>query len=264
VRKWLVGSVVGIAVSVGLGAAMVPMRPHLSIATAALVLVVPVVVGVAIGGFTAGAASVAAGFLVYDYGFIPPYNRLSVGRPQDWVALAVYAVVMLLVAQVVARLDTARADAQRRAVEPSAWPAVRTAGRGPFGGRVVEDHRPGRRQLLRRRRVALLVLEDGQLEIASTAGRRAHARRAGPLGLRPTGQSGHGSGGARPDPHGRPHRLGSSGGMLALRGIPASESDRALLRTFANHAALALEQARLRSRPSGPSCWRRWTGSATR
>jgi two-component system sensor histidine kinase KdpD len=35
-------------------------------------------------------------------------------------------------------------------------------------------------------------------------------------------------------------------GMLALRGMPDSAEDRALLRTFANHAALTLEQARLR------------------
>ena len=35
-------------------------------------------------------------------------------------------------------------------------------------------------------------------------------------------------------------------GILALRGIPASEADRALLGTFANHAALALERAQLR------------------
>ncbi len=34
-------------------------------------------------------------------------------------------------------------------------------------------------------------------------------------------------------------------GMLAMRGRPASEADRALLRTFANHAALALERAQL-------------------
>jgi len=247
VRKWLVGSVVGIAVSVGLGAAMVPMRPHLSIATAALVLVVPVVVGVAIGGFTAGAASVAAGFLVYDYGFIPPYNRLSVGRPQDWVALAVYAVVMLLVAQVVARLDTARADAQRRAVE-----AERLA---QLSELLVEDRSVD--ELLKTivravassfdvAGVALLVLEHGQLEIASTAGDE----------LTPDELARLGSGlpvslGTAPGAPGqiRTVALTASGrpvGMLALRGIPASESDRALLRTFANHAALALEQARLR------------------
>jgi two-component system sensor histidine kinase KdpD len=34
--------------------------------------------------------------------------------------------------------------------------------------------------------------------------------------------------------------------MLALRGVPTAEADRVLLRTFANHAALALERTRLR------------------
>ena len=50
--------------------------------------------------------SVAAGFLVYDFVFIPPYYTLTVGAAQNWVALGVYAVVMLLVAQVVARLES--------------------------------------------------------------------------------------------------------------------------------------------------------------
>ena len=75
------------------------------------------VAGVVIGGFAAGVASVAAGFLVYDYGFIPPYDGLKVGHAQNWVALAVYAVVMVLVSKVVAKLDGARSEAQRRTVE---------------------------------------------------------------------------------------------------------------------------------------------------
>ena len=49
-----------------------PFRSHVSVATAALVLVVPVVIGVVIGGFPAGAAAVVAGFFVYDLVFIPP------------------------------------------------------------------------------------------------------------------------------------------------------------------------------------------------
>ena len=107
-RRVLVGSAVGVAGSLGLGAAMLPFRSHMSVATAALVLVVPVVVGVVIGGFSAGVVSVLAGFLVYDFAFVPPYQTLGVGNTQDWVALAVYAVVMLLVARVVTGLVAAR------------------------------------------------------------------------------------------------------------------------------------------------------------
>ncbi|HEX4082305.1 MAG TPA: DUF4118 domain-containing protein, partial [Acidimicrobiales bacterium] len=109
----------GIAVAlVGIGvlsAVMVPARDHLSIATCALVLVVPVVGGVAVGGLPAGLVAVVAGFVAYDVLFIPPYDTLSVGQAQNWVALAVYVVVMLVVARVVVFLQRARADARRQA-----------------------------------------------------------------------------------------------------------------------------------------------------
>ena len=76
-------------------------------------MVIPVVVGSVIGGFQAGISSVVAGFLVYDYGYIPPYRTLDVGTPQNWAALGVYVIVMLLVASVVASLDSSRIEAQR-------------------------------------------------------------------------------------------------------------------------------------------------------
>ncbi len=50
-----------------------------------------------------------AGFLVYDFFFIPPYLTLWVGAPQNWAALGVYVAVMLPVARVVAGMNTARA-----------------------------------------------------------------------------------------------------------------------------------------------------------
>src|SRR5271168_4886005 len=49
-KRWLAGALVALAGDCVLVAVMVPLRPHLSIATCALVLVVPVVAGVAVGG----------------------------------------------------------------------------------------------------------------------------------------------------------------------------------------------------------------------
>jgi two-component system, OmpR family, sensor histidine kinase KdpD len=240
---------VGIAVAFGLGAAMVPFRSHLSIATAALALVVPVVAGVIIGGFPAGVVSVAAGFLVYDYGFVPPYDRLRVGHDQDWVALAVYVVVMLLVSRVVTNLETARSEAQRRtadaqrlfdlsqllAEDRSVGDLLKTI----VGAVGVMFEVPG---------VALLVPEGERLEIAASAGEVLSPEEL--HGLEPLSglpvSLGRGPGG--PDEI-RTVALIASGrpiGMLAMRGMPASETDRALLRTFANHAALALEREQLR------------------
>jgi two-component system sensor histidine kinase KdpD len=240
---------VGIALAVGLGAAMVPFRSHLSIATAALVFVVPVVAGVMVGGFGAGAASAAAGFVTYDYGFVPPYNRLRVETDQDWAALGVYVVVGLLVSRVVAHLETARTEAQRRSVE-----AERLFELSEFlvDDRTVEDllrtivgavgsmfDVPG---------VTLLVPEGDRLEIAASAGEALTAEELhglAPLSGVPVSM---GTGPGGPDEI-QTVALTASGrpvGVLALRGMPGSEADRSLLRTFANHAALALERAQLR------------------
>jgi len=104
-------AVAGVAL---LSAVMVPLRGHLGVATSALVLVVPVVLGVAVGGFVSGAVAVAAGFLAYDLLFIPPYDTLTVGASQNWLALAVYVVVMLIVSRIVASLREARAQARLR------------------------------------------------------------------------------------------------------------------------------------------------------
>ena len=107
-KRTAIGTVAALASMALLTIAMLPLRSHLSIATTALILVVPVVIGVVFGGFSAGALSVIAGFLVYDFFFIPPYLTLWVGAPQNWVALGVYAVVMLPVARVVATMNTTR------------------------------------------------------------------------------------------------------------------------------------------------------------
>lgn len=96
---------------------MFALRPHLGIATVALVLVIPVVVGVIAGGATAGAVAVVAGFLVYDVGFIPPYGTLAVGSGQNWVALGVYVVVVALLGRVTSNLTRAQADARQRQVD---------------------------------------------------------------------------------------------------------------------------------------------------
>src|ERR1039457_2909818 len=116
-KRTVIGTVAALASMAVLTSLMLPFRSHLSIATTALILVVPVVIGVVIGGFVAGAISVVAGFLVYDFFFIPPYLTLWVGAPQNWAALGVYAVVMLPVARVVDRMNVARANKRRQSEE---------------------------------------------------------------------------------------------------------------------------------------------------
>ncbi len=96
-----------------LSVAIIPIRSSISVATPALILIVPVVVGVSLGGFLVGAIDVIVGFLIYDFVFIPPYYTLSVGASQNWVALGVYATVMLIVSKVVSDLQTAKRKADQ-------------------------------------------------------------------------------------------------------------------------------------------------------
>ena len=243
----VLGPLVAVLAVVVLGAFMFPLRAHLSVATTALVLVVPVVAAVAVGGFPAGVVAVVAGFLVYDFVFIPPYYTLSVGAAQNWVALGVYVVVMLVVAQVVARLDTARTEARRREQEARRLFELSEA---MVADRSVTELMDTAVAAVRRtfglEGLALLLPVDGHLEVASSAGEppsdddlRHLSADGSPVAL-----------GASRGPDGmRAVALSASGrpvGLLALRGTPAARTDWELLRTFANHLALGLERAQLR------------------
>ena len=249
VRKHLLGSLIGVASVLILGFAMLPLRPHISVSTAALVFVIPVVVGSAIGGIKAGVSSVIAGFLVYDYAYIPPYKTLDVGTPQNWTALGVYVIVMLLVASVVASLDSSRHEAQRGG---EAAHHLSELSEHLVGDQPVDDlldtivsavHTvfdiPG---------VSLLVLEEGALKVVASAGEplsdeeldQLSPQSGQPISIGTETQS---------SAQVRTIALSASGravGILALRALPTSVNDRAVLNTFANDAALALERAQLR------------------
>jgi two-component system sensor histidine kinase KdpD len=240
---------VGILLSVGLGAAMVPLRSHTSIATLALVLVIPVVAGVVAGGFPAGIVSVVGGFLAYDFLFIAPYYTLSVGGSQEWVALVVYVIVMLLVARVVSGLDSARSEAHSRSVETD---RLFDLSELLVEDQSVEDllktivHTVG--SVFEVSGVSVLVPEAGRLSIAASDGKALSELEIHQLDPQSGIPVSVGTAPGSPDMM-RTVALSASGrpvGILALRGMPASDADRALLRTFANHAALALERAQLR------------------
>ena len=248
-QRRLLGSLVGVISALAFGAALLPLRSHVNVSTTALVLVVPVVVGAVIGGFTAGAVTVVAGFLIYDFAFIPPYNTLHVGAAENWTALVVYVIVMLLVARIVDALEKTRGEAQR---SHDVMIRVSEMSELLVGDQPVDDllktivgtaqtvfNVPG---------VSLLELEAGRLVVVASAGEPLTSEELHQL-----------------DPHsGLPIRVGtapgavnelrtvalsSSGralGILAMRSVPIEVNDRALLNTFANDAALALERAQLR------------------
>ena len=248
-KRSVIGTVAALASMAALTGAMVPLRSHLSIATTALILVVPVVIGVISGGFIAGALSVIAGFLVYDFFFIPPYLTLWVGAPQNWAALGVYVVVMLPVSKVVAGMNAARAKERRQGME------IREL--FELSDLLVAD-KPldvllsvivtTLADVFDSRQVALLLPQDDRLEVVASAGdpltegelrtvlpapgalasRESHSfERGGLLVLALTAA-------------GRPV------GLLVLSGEAAAQHEREPLLLFANQIALAVERAQLR------------------
>lgn len=244
------GAGVGVLSAAALGAAMLPLRSHLSIATSALVLVLPVVAGVVVGGFVAGLVSVAAGFVVYDFAFIPPYWTLSVGSAQHWVALFVYIAVMVLVARVVASLDEARAASRAREKNVRYLFELSESLLGDravpdLSRAIVEDVRT----VFNLRGAALLMPTEGHLEIVASSGEPTSETEMGQLSASaqlPVALSTLTS--TEPVQTLALVAAGRPVGLLVLRGLPDERSARELLPVLANHLALALERAQLSER----------------
>ncbi len=249
-RRTALGVAVAVALVVMLSAGMIPVRGHLSVATAGLVLVVPVVAGVVVGGLTAGIVAVVAGFVAYDVLFIPPYGTLAVGRVQNWAALAVYVIVLVLVAAVVTDQRRARDAATRREREARRLfelSEALVADSPHLAQRVVDTVA----RTFEARWVALMLPEQGDLATVAQSGEVPPHRLASLLGT-----AGTDLGLAVPllPAVGSPETPAvvalvteeNPVGLLAVAPAPGNEHDRQLLATFANQAALAITRADLR------------------
>src|SRR5690242_725305 len=110
-------TLLGIALVAGTAALLIPFRARNSTATAALALVVPVVVAAWAGGRIAAliTACVAAGTL--EVLFLPPYNTFKLDLVEDAIALGVFTAVALAVGTLVASEGERRRVAEERANE---------------------------------------------------------------------------------------------------------------------------------------------------
>jgi two-component system, OmpR family, sensor histidine kinase KdpD len=250
--------IVAMLASLGvLMAVLYPFRSHLSTAIPALAFVLPALVGVVIGGFVAGAVGAVAGFLAFDWFFLPPYNTLTVRSPQNWTALLVYVVVVLIVAQVVAQLRRAREEALRRSDEADRLHELSQALIGDLSLPQLLTHIVDTVQSVFAPRWTALVLPASAgdeptpgepLEVAATSGQA----------LRDEDVASLASGGGEARSIGLVGRSGPQQasvalvvndrpvGMLVLQDVELALADRSLLGTFANQAALAVDRARLR------------------
>jgi two-component system sensor histidine kinase KdpD len=115
-RVWW-GAAVAVA---GLGAGtglLLPVRGDLSLASVALLYLLPVVATAAVGGVWPALAGALAADLLVNFFFVPPYHTLAVDRGENLIALIVYVVVASAVAVAVDTAARSRASAARRTAE---------------------------------------------------------------------------------------------------------------------------------------------------
>jgi K+-sensing histidine kinase KdpD len=106
------------AVAVGIATlALRLLRPELSIATAALVLVLPGVIGGLFGGRLPAASVALVSAVVFGVEFVKPYGQFKVRVAEDGVAVTVFLFVALAVGEITAREARRRWSAEQRAAE---------------------------------------------------------------------------------------------------------------------------------------------------
>ena len=242
-QRILLGTATMLAVLAILVLVLLAFRPHLSIALPALVFVLPAVVGTVIGGFPVGVAGAVAGFLAYDYFFLPPYGTLTVRSPQNWIALVVYVAVVLIVAQVVSQLRRAREVAVRQTAESNRLYDLSQALIGDLTLSELLSHIVTAVQdtFAPDWTVLLLPEADGDATQTSTLGVAARAGAAlSDADVRSLNAVG-----------GHPVSLAlvvahRPVGMLVVQNVQLTPAERGMLGTFVNQAALAVDRAQLR------------------
>jgi K+-sensing histidine kinase KdpD len=105
---------------------LLPARGHLSLASVALLYLLPVVATAAVGGVWPALAGAVAADLLVNFFFVPPYHTLVVDRGDNLIALIVYIVVAAALAVAVESAARSRAAAARRTVEAALLAGVTT------------------------------------------------------------------------------------------------------------------------------------------
>ncbi len=114
------GLLVGTLLCAGTTAALVPFRARVTVATPALVLVLPVVAAAILGGRIAALCTAGVAAAAFNLAFIAPYWRPSIAVVDDAVALAVFLSVAMTVGTLVAEGADRRRSAEERAEEAQA------------------------------------------------------------------------------------------------------------------------------------------------
>ncbi len=269
----LPGAVIGVALVAALipllhvaGGSSGPLGPSIP-----LFFLVPVLLASAIGGRRAGVVVSCLAIFAWDWYFIPPFYTVTIYYPRDVLALVVFLAVALLVGQLadVARRRTEEALRRARSSEALYDLSLALITRGDLG-RVLPTLAERLRATFDLAACAVVLRDEAARtwQTAAVAGELPpDARVEESRSLAAIAQwaiehgqpSALGDGGKRARPQGAvlyqghthilPLRVGArSIGVLELiykERAPRDREQERLLETFANGAALALEQERL-------------------
>jgi len=229
-------------------AGLLAVRPDVSKTNVVLAFLVVVVASAAVGGLGPGAAAALLGFLAFDFLFIPPYRTLVVTDQQDYISLGVYLGTAMLVSYLVSALERRRRQAERREQETRRLYELSTSlvAHGSLDDTLDSVVRTVR-SLFDLAGCAIVLPDGDHVRIAARDGTVPEQ-----LAANMTVQvRGSGTGELQPGQALTvPMRAGSEpvGALIVVAGGPGSpvfgEAERRLLATFANQAALAVEQGR--------------------
>ncbi|HTN79990.1 MAG TPA: ATP-binding protein [Acidimicrobiales bacterium] len=116
-RRSLIGFGVGVAGVALCTLVLLPFRSHLTRATPALVLVLPVMVAAIIGGIVAAIGVAMAAATAFTFVFIPPVGTFRVALHEDVVALVAFIGVAVIAGWLVAREVERRRSSERHRAE---------------------------------------------------------------------------------------------------------------------------------------------------
>jgi K+-sensing histidine kinase KdpD len=117
------GLAFGVAAVLAVTFVLLPFRTHISRASPALALVLPVIVAGVFGGRVSAIATAVVGAMAFSLAFIPPVGTLRVAVSEDAVALVVFTVVAIAIGTFVALEAERTRAAEQRAEEIEAMHA---------------------------------------------------------------------------------------------------------------------------------------------
>jgi two-component system, OmpR family, sensor histidine kinase KdpD len=248
------GYAVAVAGTALITAPLLAFREGVSKTTVVLAYLLVVTAAAAAGGLGPGITAAALGFLAFDLLFLQPYHHVIVDDPQDYLSLAVYLLVAVVVSLLVATSERRRAQAERRERETRMLFDLSTS---LVAHGSLDDTLRGVvgtvRSLFDLAGCAIVLPSGDSIRLAAVDGQvpdDLDERFLGVRGAQTTVQL-RGPVGADLEPgraltvpmRSREHVVGA---LVVVAGGPGSsgfgEAERRVLATFANQAALAVEQ----------------------